>query len=263
MSLDQGGLVLKEIGDYLRRTREEKGISLKEIQESTKISMRYLEAIDRGELGAIPGEVYRKGFLVNYANSVGLDGQEVLQKYREMQMEQEERVRQTQLELAAEAKKSHSISLDWSKEVYMGIVASTVVLLLGYSFVGFSNFEQAEIIENNRVISDHQQVYNHLKPSPEPTPETEKFPAPITVYAVFPERTWIQIQSDGHYTLGDGRTYDPTDPQQIWTAEREMIIQIGNPAGIQLTLNGRELEPVGQKGMKTTIRLSPNGLVAP
>ena len=62
-----------EIGRKLREAREKKGMSLTEIQEFTKIRLRYLEAIESGELDVIPGEVYRKGFISNYANAVGLE----------------------------------------------------------------------------------------------------------------------------------------------------------------------------------------------
>lgn len=73
---------MRELGEYLRREREARGISLDEIQEITKIRVRYLEAIERGELQEIPGETYVRGFLRNYARAVGLDGQAVLERYK-------------------------------------------------------------------------------------------------------------------------------------------------------------------------------------
>jgi cytoskeleton protein RodZ len=54
---------MKELGEFLKKTREEKGISLKDIQDRTKIRSRYLEAIEKGEFQIVPGEVYLRGFL--------------------------------------------------------------------------------------------------------------------------------------------------------------------------------------------------------
>lgn len=73
---------MREIGELLRRTREEKGLSLKDVQVETKIRIRYLEALERGDDSAVPGEVYFRGFLRTYANFLGLDGQELAARYR-------------------------------------------------------------------------------------------------------------------------------------------------------------------------------------
>ncbi|MEW5933591.1 MAG: helix-turn-helix domain-containing protein, partial [Bacillota bacterium] len=59
---------MREIGELLRRTREEKGLTLKEAQVETKIRTRYLEALERGDDSVVPGEVYFRGFLRSYAN---------------------------------------------------------------------------------------------------------------------------------------------------------------------------------------------------
>lgn len=73
---------MREIGDLLRRTREEKGLTLKDAQVETKIRTRYLEALERGDDSMVPGEVYFRGFLRSYANFLGLDGQELAARYR-------------------------------------------------------------------------------------------------------------------------------------------------------------------------------------
>ena len=62
----------------LREAREARGMSLADVSEITKIRSKYLEAIERGEFAAIPGEVYLKGFIRNYADCVGLDGGQVV-----------------------------------------------------------------------------------------------------------------------------------------------------------------------------------------
>lgn len=97
---------MRELGEYLRREREARGISLDEIQEITKIRVRYLEAIERGEFADIPGETYVRGFLRNYARAVGLDGQAVLERYktgREAAARAEATARAEAAEAAAEA----------------------------------------------------------------------------------------------------------------------------------------------------------------
>jgi cytoskeleton protein RodZ len=73
---------VRELGEYLRNERLRRGYSLKDIQEQTKIRMRYLEAIESGEFQCIAAEVYVKGFLRSYAEAIGLNGWDVVARYQ-------------------------------------------------------------------------------------------------------------------------------------------------------------------------------------
>ncbi|HFC96973.1 MAG TPA: hypothetical protein ENJ40_00745 [Thermosulfurimonas dismutans] len=71
------------LGAYLREIRERQGLSLPEIAAETKISCRFLEAIEEERWEELPGEVYIVGYLRAYAEAVGLDPGDVLARYRE------------------------------------------------------------------------------------------------------------------------------------------------------------------------------------
>lgn len=81
---------MNEIGVLLREAREARGMSLADVSEVTKIRSKYLDAIERGEFTMIPGEVYLKGFIRNYADCVGLDGAQVVIRYNELRLLKEE-----------------------------------------------------------------------------------------------------------------------------------------------------------------------------
>jgi cytoskeletal protein RodZ len=246
---------LKEIGEYLRQVREEKNLSLKDIQEATKISLRYLEAIDRGDFEGIPGEVYRKGFLANYATAIGLDGQEILRKYHQLKADQEEKERQAQLEAAAEVKKNPVINLAWSREVYLGIVTVMIVILIGVSLFAFPSYNQ-QSGEDFAVDSQTTEEGNTADPN------SEFLPAPITVYATFKERVWIQIKKDGSYLPSiEGMTFNPSSTTQLWTAQKELILKIGNPVGVNLSFNNKDIGKLGETGVVTTYKFTPQGWV--
>lgn len=72
---------MTELGELLRKTREEKGFSLNDIQEATKIQRRYLEAIEKGNLDALPGQFYARAFIRRYAEILGLNPEELLNQY--------------------------------------------------------------------------------------------------------------------------------------------------------------------------------------
>lgn len=73
---------MPRVGEIFRQERENQGLTLRDIEEVTSIRMRYLEAIEAGDNAALPGEVYAKGFVRNYAIALGLDGAEFVNLYK-------------------------------------------------------------------------------------------------------------------------------------------------------------------------------------
>lgn len=72
---------MSELGEQLKRAREEKQISLDEIQELTKIQKRYLQAIENGDFDKLPGAFYTKAFIKTYAEAVGLNYEALIQQF--------------------------------------------------------------------------------------------------------------------------------------------------------------------------------------
>ena len=70
------------LGERLLAARERKGVDLYRAERDTKIRARYLGALERGEYRELPGSVYTKGFLRNYAQYLGLDPDEILLQWR-------------------------------------------------------------------------------------------------------------------------------------------------------------------------------------
>ena len=68
-------------GGDLRRIREARGISLRDIAAQSKIGVRFLEYIEEDRTPYLPAPVYLRGFLQEYARVVGLDGAKVVQAY--------------------------------------------------------------------------------------------------------------------------------------------------------------------------------------
>jgi cytoskeleton protein RodZ len=65
-------------GEYLRREREMRGVSLEEISAATRISIRFLHAIESEELSKLPGGIFTRSFVRTYARYLGLDEERVL-----------------------------------------------------------------------------------------------------------------------------------------------------------------------------------------
>lgn len=72
---------MESIGEYLKKERELKAITLQEIATITRICTRYLQALENDDYSSIPADVYVRGFLRAYAKCVGLASNEIISKY--------------------------------------------------------------------------------------------------------------------------------------------------------------------------------------
>ncbi|HYH04246.1 MAG TPA: RodZ domain-containing protein [Bacillota bacterium] len=290
---------MKEIGDKLRQAREKKNISINEIQEMTKIRLRYLEAIESGNLEIIPGEVYRKGFITNYANAVGLDSDELIREYNhykageltpEPKTVPEPRLKATPPKPVAAAikpeikEKGASASTTVTQPirekpkkpvainpVIIWVTAGAILTGTGLLFFLNGGPGKTETIATKQesvtqVVkteeSANQPVASSYKKDQSETTVQQIYPAPITVYAEFSEAVWVQVKTDGQVKYpGSGITFDAKSPKQLWTANSEMVIRIGNPAGMKLILNGKDLGPLGEAGKAKTVTLTVNGMI--
>src|SRR6266436_7637235 len=78
------------IGEKLRLARETRGIALHDISEQTRISMRYLVAIEADDYRRLPGGIFNRSFIRAYAKHIGYDEQQAVEEYSSLMHEQGE-----------------------------------------------------------------------------------------------------------------------------------------------------------------------------
>src|SRR2546428_13732700 len=70
-----------DFGRKLREARERRGVSLRQIANSTKISVSALEALERNDISRLPGGIFSRAFVRSYAVEVGLDPEETIHDF--------------------------------------------------------------------------------------------------------------------------------------------------------------------------------------
>ena len=79
-------------GECLRRERELRRISLRDVAEATKINVRYLEALERNDFTFLPAGAFTRGFIRSYARYIGTDENEMVNAYLyELSLQDKER----------------------------------------------------------------------------------------------------------------------------------------------------------------------------
>lgn len=74
---------MTELGKLLQQTRKKKKYSLEEVHKLTKISQRYIKALEESDASVFPAELYRRSFLKNYAKFLGLNVDEIVKMYEQ------------------------------------------------------------------------------------------------------------------------------------------------------------------------------------
>ncbi len=74
---------MTDFGGKLRQARERRGVSLRQIAGSTKISVASLDALERNDLSRLPGGIFSRAFVRSYALEVGLDPEETVREFVE------------------------------------------------------------------------------------------------------------------------------------------------------------------------------------
>src|SRR5919206_3030972 len=70
-----------DFGPRMKRLREERGVSLRQIADATKISIGALEALERNDISRLPGGIFSRAFVRSYAVEVGLDPETTIQEF--------------------------------------------------------------------------------------------------------------------------------------------------------------------------------------
>lgn len=128
---------MSELGQVLQRAREEKGITLDDIQRTTKIQRRYLEAIERGHFHLLPGHFYARAFIKSYAEAVGLDPAHIMSHFQsdlpaQPPQEQAERLRRRRVATT-------SNPLQAGRWVTKTLLVLFIALIFGVTYIAFVN----------------------------------------------------------------------------------------------------------------------------
>ncbi len=126
---------MTSFGEMLKRERELRGITLREVSEATKISIRYLEALERNEFTYLPGGAFTRGFIRAYAKYIGADEDEMVNAYLLELSLQEEGGPPPPTDPVEELRRHHRQAVDEAararrRRLLVGLAIAALVLLL-------------------------------------------------------------------------------------------------------------------------------------
>ncbi|MFH6681451.1 DUF4115 domain-containing protein [Bacillus amyloliquefaciens] len=128
---------MTELAIRLKEAREEKGMSLDELQAATKIQKRYLTALEEGSYDVIPGNFYVRAFIKQYAEAVGLDSDQLFEEYKKdipntYHDDVSEKI--SSLAMQRELPKSASKAAEWLPTVLI-VIGVIIVIAIVYAII--------------------------------------------------------------------------------------------------------------------------------
>lgn len=237
---------MQTVGEILRSEREKKGISIKDVEAATSIRALYINAIEESDYKIVPGEVYLKGFIRNYANFLGLNGPGMVDLYRQQQTA-------SQSNAIPEAAASTTASVPSSKPdttgegtgsakwIIGGIAIAAIAGVLWWVNARPANPAVPAPQPSAQVQPATPAPVIPAKPVPNPVPQAQ----PIQIIAKFSGECWTQVIADGKEIFeGIPRSGDSL----TWNANNNMTIKFGNAGSVEANYNGQPLGKLGGVG---------------
>ena len=253
------------IGDILRKEREKQRMTVEDIENGTSIRASYIEAIESGEYDKMPGRVYAKGFIKNYANFLKLNGDEIVKQFV---AEVSPAVEPVEIEVEKDDGKKQSFSVSgkristddggFSIGNYLsanGILAAiiAVVVLVGgifyYTKDSSTDIATADVKTTQETKPATQQTPAPQNPAPATTNQVSAAPAPqvdgVNVKATFSDDCWMLVTVDGAVVyegvINAGQVMD-------WKGNDNVNFRIGNAGAVDFVMNGQNFGKLGEDG---------------
>ncbi|MGG6431873.1 RodZ domain-containing protein [Anoxybacillus sp. D401a] len=265
---------LTELGKRLKEAREQRHMSLDDLQEITKIQKRYLIAIEQGNYVIMPGKFYVRAFIRQYAEAVGLDADELFEQYaNEIPNAQQE-------ELSGELSrvKSRQLSeqgakvLDVLPKILIGTLAIGVAVVLWFFFQNRTvNEKPQEQVINEKTEFEQSEQANEQQPEKQSEQQSENeeeneqqeqpLEATVKVLETNGRRStlevtgeqliidiatkgdaWIEVKNGKGKAFARKMMYANQSETFDLTNETEVLLVIGQTLNAEVKINGQTLE---------------------
>ncbi|HET9208866.1 MAG TPA: helix-turn-helix domain-containing protein [Thermoanaerobaculia bacterium] len=232
-------------GDWLRRQREMREITLRDIAERTKISLRYLEAMEADRFDLLPAPIFAKGFLREYARYVGLSPDDVVNHYLSVHHPEELSDPKEDTKVRSRPKPVEPgptpVRRTWSWGLLLalaGLILLVLVALMAW-FVDHRHKEPASVSQAPPIAAPPPvQVAAQPPSAARPTPPPPS--APIQVSLDFNKDCWVEAVIDGGKSrLAELRIQGESLQLE---AQKSISLTLGNAGVVDVRVNGYPLE---------------------
>jgi cytoskeletal protein RodZ len=243
-------------GGWLRRQREMREISLRDIADRTKISLRYLQAMEDDRFDLLPAPIFAKGFLREYARYVGLSPDEVVNHYLAVQQQQspeEDGVKKDQTLV----NRPHRVKpvRSWTYGLFFAI-ALIVLIALVWALVWYNNHRRespaAEGTTPTPAIAAPADPGAAQAAATAAPVVPDRPSAPLEITLDFTADCWVEVRVDDKPFLSEQRVQGESLPIE---AQKSVDIKLGDAGAAEIQVNGQAYPLNGKSGEVRELRI--------
>ncbi|MEP6715526.1 MAG: helix-turn-helix domain-containing protein [Terriglobia bacterium] len=248
------------VGAALRHERVRRNLPLAVIADQTKISERFLDAIERERFDQLPGLLFTRNFVRQYALALELDPEPLLAEIPKVDLAD------APLPVAQARARAPRWDPRWNFAIS---TAGWLVLAVGAGAAAYFHFNRPAPIDHTASI-DHtapvvsgysRPVEQHAAVEQAVTDQTpalvpEAPHRPVEVLLTARESSWVQVTADGKPAFT--ATLAPNETRRV-SADDQVKVLTGNAGGVAIWLNGKALDPLGPVGQVRTVTLTAAG----
>ncbi|MDN6162145.1 MAG: DUF4115 domain-containing protein [Atopostipes sp.] len=238
---------MDEIGEILKQARIEKGYTLDDLQQITKIQKRYLEAVENGNTEVLPGKFYARAFVKQYADIVGLNGEELLTEYFEMDSENEDLAESLSSSPTRTKIEKNSLFTE-TKEllptilIFILVAAILIVIYFAFRQKGIDNGTDSSMIsdeQNEELVNSEKDDQENIEEEPQDNDsESEEIEEEETEEEEEAENSEINIEISD--STEDLTTYEVSSSQ---SEEQNIILETNDgQSWISIQVDGETVE---------------------
>jgi cytoskeleton protein RodZ len=234
---------MENFSDQLRKQREERKIRLSDVAVQTRISVKFLEALEAGNFEILP-ETYIRAFIRDYAKAIGLDPDDTIRRF-DLYVESVKVVNEQKETEAGAKSPGKPLNLTGTQKIALSVAG--VVILAILSYLAFSPNKKPPVPADDYGY-DNTQVLNERKFDSAYSAVTKPVAKPDSSRLVLDatDTVWVNLVID------EGKTYDllmrPGTKLTFW-GRKKFSMTIGNAGGLIVSLNGHEYPPLGKSGV--------------
>ena len=258
------------VGYTLRQERERQNLSINDIEQGTSIRALYIEAIENGEYDKLPGAIYTKGFIKNYAKFLEMDVDAVAKEFAtdmaELSAEAETEAAKAaavatentpapekKVEVKPETKSIGYSIQDQGNGSSSKLIFAAVILIAAIAggLWSWLSGSEEDIAKVNPPVKQEQPAATEPTPKTDPTPVASANPEPkqpsdkVAIQARFNDRCWALVTVDGAVVqegvIDGGQTLS-------WEGKDNITFRLGNAGAVEFFQDGKSLGVQGAIG---------------
>jgi cytoskeletal protein RodZ len=240
------------VGDALAQARSQAGLTIAQVSQQTCIRETIIRGIERGDFSACGGDFYARGHIRSIARVVGLDPEELVREYDAVHGAPHAITAADVFEPSTPIRLRERHSANWSVVLVIGLA-----LVLGYGV--FRLVDHGSPSRPLAAAGTHPKASKSPASSPSPTPAAVHHRR-LTIRLTATQDCWVQFtKPHGQFLF---QVYVLSGSTRTWHFRHAVSMQIGNPGGIVLTVNGRDLGHPGTYGQPVTLNFGPGQKLA-